>query len=207
MDQPQASGEEIQSVILKNTPPGFLGKLMGLQNIKGAGLNYVYAWQAWDDAYQAIGSMQRDTLEGIEAGLLRLTEFSKFESLCMEPLKQALQWVTERPYSQNEKVQALIRTVRLKLKKEQTTPELEKKENEDQPDFNETYWGRVISQLVGWLEGLMDPGDAVRRRKTANQVYEDLAGERISLARASEVLKKLISRQKGGWLMAKIFKK
>lgn len=207
VDQPQASGEEIQSVILKNTPPGFLGKLMGLQNIKGAGLNYVYAWQAWDDAYQAVGSMQKDTSEGIEAGLLRLTEFSEFESLCMEPVKQALQWVTERPYSQNEKVQALIRTVRLKLKKEQTSPELEKKENEDQPDFNETHWGRVISQLVGWLEGLMDPGDAVRRRKTANQVYKDLAEERISLARASEVLKKLISRQKGGWLMAKIFKK
>jgi hypothetical protein len=50
------------------------------------------------------------------------------------------------------------------------------------------------------LEAFLDAGDAVRRRKTAHQIYKDLTAERISHERAAMELKKLNKRQKGGWL-------
>jgi hypothetical protein len=57
---------------------------------------------------------------------------------------------------------------------------------------------------VDTAEALLDAGDAVRRRRTADRIYRDLAAERISLDRAALELKKLNARQKGGWLAEEI---
>ena len=40
-------GCEIIELIGQLTPPGFLNRIMGIQNIKGTGLDFVYRWQAW----------------------------------------------------------------------------------------------------------------------------------------------------------------
>jgi gamma-polyglutamate synthase len=50
------------------------------------------------------------------------------------------------------------------------------------------------------LERFLDAGDAVKRRKIADQIYEDMIAARISTTRAAYELKKLTQRQKGGWL-------
>ncbi len=64
-----------------------------------------------------------------------------------------------------------------------------------------------VSRRAGWfarlsatLENVLDPGDAVRRRRKADRIYRDMVAERISHDRAALELKKLTSRQKGGWL-------
>ena len=46
----------------------------------------------------------------------------------------------------------------------------------------------------------LDARDAVKRRKKANQIYRDLAAERISHELAALELQALNKRQKGGWL-------
>jgi hypothetical protein len=50
------------------------------------------------------------------------------------------------------------------------------------------------------VEGFLEPGDSVKRRKTANRIYRDLVVGRISAKRAEVELKGLTQRQKGGWL-------
>ena len=50
------------------------------------------------------------------------------------------------------------------------------------------------------MEAFLDAGDAVRRRKKAERIYRDMIDERISHERAAREIKKLNSRQKGGWL-------
>ncbi len=45
----------------------------------------------------------------------------------------------------------------------------------------------------------MDAGDAVKRRKQANQIYQDMIDKRISHERAAVELQLLNKRQKGGW--------
>jgi hypothetical protein len=54
--------------------------------------------------------------------------------------------------------------------------------------------------LLAHVEAFLDTGDAVRRRKQANQINRDLAAERISHERAALELQALAKRQKGGWL-------
>ena len=49
----EATGEQIMHTICEETPPGYRNRIMGLQNIKGTGLDFVYRWQAWDACYSA----------------------------------------------------------------------------------------------------------------------------------------------------------
>ena len=48
-----AAGDGIIERLTAVTPPGHLNRIMGIQNIKGAGLDFVYRWQAWAEAYAA----------------------------------------------------------------------------------------------------------------------------------------------------------
>ena len=49
-------------------------------------------------------------------------------------------------------------------------------------------------------ESFLDAGAAVKRKKIANQVYKDIATQRITLEKAITVLGKLNRNQKPGWL-------
>jgi hypothetical protein len=57
-----------------------------------------------------------------------------------------------------------------------------------------------IATAIDAVEAFLDAGDAVRRRRKADRIYRDMVAERISHDRAALELKKLNSRQKGGWL-------
>ena len=58
----------------------------------------------------------------------------------------------------------------------------------------------MLDRIAGLIEGVLDAGDAVRRRKAADRITRDLIAERISPDRAAAELQALIGRQKGGWL-------
>ncbi|MEA2094089.1 MAG: hypothetical protein U9P11_05950, partial [Pseudomonadota bacterium] len=62
----------------------------------------------------------------------------------------------------------------------------------------------VMSMLLVHVEAFLDAGDAIKRRKKANQIYRDLAAERISHERAALELQALTKRQKGGWLQHRL---
>ena len=57
-----------------------------------------------------------------------------------------------------------------------------------------------LDGIIGGLEALFDAGDAVRRRRVADQVYRDLVAQQISEDRAILEIKNINARQKGGWL-------
>ena len=59
---------------------------------------------------------------------------------------------------------------------------------------------KVGAVIVSFLEAFIDAGDAVRRRRKTDRLYKALIAEQISSQRAAAELKKLTSRQKGGWL-------
>ena len=58
-------------------------------------------------------------------------------------------------------------------------------------------WRRLLLQL----ERMLDPLDAIFRRRAARRTFRDLAARRISHGTARETLKALTKRQKGGWLL------
>ena len=46
------------------------------------------------------------------------------------------------------------------------------------------FCGRIRDSILSILESLLDGGDAIRRRKKVDQIYRDLAAEKISPAQS-----------------------
>lgn len=61
-----------------------------------------------------------------------------------------------------------------------------------------------FEKILASVEGFVDAGDAVKRRRRSNLIYQDLVDERISIERAAMELQALNKRQKGGWLQQKL---
>ncbi|CCK82285.1 hypothetical protein [Desulfobacula toluolica] len=188
-----ATGEQIINTICSHTPPGLLNRVMGLQNIKGPGLDFVYRWQAWEQCYLAGQNLLNDREpEVFEQGLNMLTSFQDYGMLCRDYLINILDQTAGKGIAQTEKYQAGIALIRSNLDTAVTAIK-----------NNLTVAGSensIASKITGMVEAVLDAGDAVKRRKIADRIYKDLINERISHERAAIELKKLNQRQKGGWL-------
>lgn len=193
-----ATGDEINKVLAEATPPGFYNKCMGMQNIKGTGLDFVYRWQAWELIYRWGQDLLGDDVTKAYVAIDQLLSFQEYGVLDREYLPEVIEKALRLSHTQNESFQAML--YRLKSKHEAYEEILEK----STPDpVDESFIKKWFNAVVSKFEPLLDSGDAVRRRKQADQIYDDLIFERISMDKASLELKKLTKRQKGGWLVYK----
>ncbi|MDP4547381.1 hypothetical protein [Marinobacter sp. MDS2] len=187
-----ASGDEVIQTITENTPPGLLSHIMGMQNIKGTGLDFVYRWQAWDTNHElAQALLTADTSKSLEAARA-LSAQEEFGPLDFEFVSQTLREAIERRENQVEAIQAEIAVVQSRIAQKQQSSIIESKLANQGSAFK--------SKVIAMLEALLDAGAAVKRRKRANRIYNDLATQRISHERAVLELKKINKEQKGGWL-------
>ena len=69
-----------------------------------------------------------------------------------------------------------------------------------QADTRSAGWRAVVGGLWAWLEDLLDAGDSVKRRRMADRIYRDLQNEQISVDDTISEIRRLNTRQKGGWL-------
>jgi len=185
-----ATGNEVVEHIVDSTPPGLKNRIMGMQNIKGTGLDFVYRWQAWALCHEAcIGLLDNDPQKA-EAAFKDLSRFKEFGPLTEQRVMQSLDQARHHPWAQREDIQAEIELI---LESQQLS--ITKNETSDK-DKN-TGWKAA---LISFLENFLDAGDAVKRRKKADAIYKDLADMRIGQDRAALELQNLTKRQKGGWL-------
>ncbi len=188
-----ATGDQIINTICNYTPPGLLNRIMGIQNIKGTGLDYVYRWQAWESCYLAGQKLLNDKDPQIfDQGFNELIVFQDYGILCEDYMKNVLTQTTRKVVAQTEQYQAGFSMIESTL----STALLKIKERLK----NETLKNSIKTKIAEIIESILDAGDAVKRRKIANQIYKDLIHERISHERAAIELKQLNQRQKGGWL-------
>lgn len=188
-----ATGDAVIHTICKATPPGFHNRIMGLQNIKGTGLDFVYRWLAWDVAYRACEDLlSRDTLRQ-RRGLSTLSSFQEYGLLSEKKVKDTLENVQGMPFVQQSQAQAQLESISINLAQA----------------MRDVHSQMTSTRTSGWqdtvlsaIENFLDAGDAVRRRRKANRIYRDLVSKRISEARAVRELQALTQRQKGGWLSA-----
>ncbi|HKK89758.1 MAG TPA: hypothetical protein VJ936_00005, partial [Desulfobacteraceae bacterium] len=193
IDNPHATGNQIIHVIQGHTPPGTLNRIMGLQNIKGPGLDFVYRWQAWESCYLAGRKILNDgEPEVFNQGFNELTAFQEYGILCEDYVLDLLDQTTGKIIAQTEKYQAGFSLIRTSL--ETAMAKIGKDLKTAVPENS------IKNRITSFVESLLDAGDAVKRRKRANLIYKDLIHERISHDRAAIELKKLNQRQKGGWL-------
>ncbi|MDR5900139.1 HEAT repeat domain-containing protein [Halomonas vilamensis] len=191
---PFVTGEQLVNLICDQTPPGYTNRILGMQNIKGPGLDWVYRWQAWDKIYTA-GEMVLNGNRGeATRGLQFLASFQEYGLLSAEYMQDLLHRARELPVAQSESFQAELKLIAANL-------ESRMKPEEDEGISPSEPTGGLWLTLVSWVEKFLDVGDAVRRRRKADQIYRDMVTQRISTARAADELQYLTKRQKGGWLM------
>lgn len=166
---------------------------MGIQNIKGTGLDFVYRWQAWETCQKACAQLRSDETAVAERGLRAVATFQDYGVLCEEYVKETVALAKQAPVAQREGAQndfALILS---------TLDTVMHKVRESLSAVSQSTGGRW-DQAIEMLEKFLDSGDAVKRRKKANLIYRDMISERISHERAVLELQYLTKRQKGGWL-------
>ena len=186
-----ATGEEIVRLLAERTPPGFRNRIMGMQNIKGTGLDFVYRWHAWETVHRACTDATiGDDPARQQRGLQVLAAFREYGVLSQETVRAALERIRRDGAAGGEIAESQLDLIATQLEEQ-----LAKLEAGAQAGA-----GAGGSKWIDRLEALLDAGDAVRRRKKADRIYRELAAERISSDRAVVELKALTSRQKGGWL-------
>ncbi|HLL84341.1 MAG TPA: hypothetical protein VK420_16885 [Longimicrobium sp.] len=189
---PAATGDQIIVQCARAVPPGTSALIMGAQNIKGTGLDWVYRWMALDKvsgALERLGSAEPE----IRGGALDALERFEDHGLMDTGLARAvLPGLVERARGREaERLRALLAKVEA-LHAERVAG-LAVRRGQDR-----------LSRWLGGVEKGVDYLDAIFRRRRSEQVMRDLADERISHARAAMEMRHLHDRQKGGWLEERI---
>ncbi len=194
-----ATGEQILHRLISASPPGYLNKCMGMQNIKGPGLDFIYRWQYWNEVYAAGQLLLSNDTNIVTQGLRQLATLNEFGQLSENFLYQVFAELKARPVAQDEFIQSSLVTLQdaLAAKMASIHDSINQSQASDHGGGNS--WRKKI---LAATEQLIDALDAVRRRKQADAIYVDLCAGHISRSRAINLLQALTKRQKGGWLGA-----
>lgn len=192
VEDPGESGDQIIDRCARAVPPGTQVSVMGIQNIKGTGLDFVYRWLALD---QTMARLSRLSAEDPAARIAALRELESFEDYGIVDTTVAaivLGEHVQRPLGEEE-----ARYARNALERVRSIHEERKRALEQAAEAD------LGSRIVGLIERLLDPLDSIRRRYRSRSVMRDLIDHRISHGRAAKEMRALYDRQGGGWLWKK----
>lgn len=193
-----ASGERIVRLLAQNSPPGLINRIMGMQNIKGTGLDFVYRWQAWEAVELACRQAGDENPVRAEKGLAVLGAFQEFGALSEMAVRTTIAELRDRPPTSAAASPAQLDAIEARM--DAQLAEQVEEGTAGSGDGEAGPMARATAWLVSAAEGLLDGGDAINRRRKSDAIYRAMIAEQISTQRAALELKKLTSRQKGGWL-------
>jgi len=190
----EASGNDIIKTIVELTPRGMENKIIGMQNIKGTGLDFAYRFVAWDECFKICEDILSGENDKVRQGLHDLANFDEHGPLTFTLVQESIDIAKTSPASQNETSQ-----IQLELIQHKHTQALKEFSKDNEITVDEGRLIRFFYKVLSVLESFLDAGDAVKRRKKANLIYKELISHRISHKRAALELKEITKRQKGGW--------
>lgn len=190
VEDSKSSGDRTIATAVGTVPPGAEALIMGIQNIKGTGLDFAYQWVWWRQLHghfeglrAADPERRRKALDAVEATPLG-------SALACEALLDALAPLRSDPLLG-------LRAADLARRAEARRQALLAARTSGGAPRS------PFQPLVRLVERILDPFDAILRKRRAEQVLDDLAEGRISHPRAQAELQRLTDRQKGGWLLAR----
>lgn len=192
-----ASGNQTVNTIIEHSPPGLLCNIIGVQNIKGTGLDFIYRWQSWQQVHQhcEVLSTSRDPSSLADAAKA-LTTWQEFGLLDQQKVCQTLDRVKNRSIAQTEHIQSQLGQIQQGLAQQLAVLE--------RALYAPKSRSRLWALALNGLEAFLDAGDAIKRRKKADKIYQAVLDNLISYDKASVELAKITQAQKGGWLKAKM---
>ncbi len=189
-----STGNQTVNIICENTPPGIYNRIMGMQNIKGTGLDFVYKWQAWEACYKVCEKLKSNDQLEFDNALENMNSFQDYGLLCENHVKSSVEIAGKSPWAADENKQSALKDILGNMDK--SLVQIKGSLNVVQSTGR---WTAFFSKFFSYLEEFVDISDAIRRRKKADKVYMDMIYERISTERAVMEIHKLNKRQKGGW--------
>lgn len=195
-----STGNQTINTLVQRIPPGLNSRVIGMQNIKGTGLDFIYRWQAWDTISHYCDILCQSREEAVlEDTAKALTTWEEFGVLDQEKVRETLILVRRRPEAQIEILQAQFRLIEQRLDKQLGDIEQSLQGSASQ--------SKLASKVIDGIEAFLDSGDAIKRRKRADKIYQALLDHLISYDKASVELAKITKAQKGGWLSERLKRK
>ncbi|AUX47289.1 capsule biosynthesis protein CapB [Sorangium cellulosum] len=185
-----AKGDKVIDFITREVPPGFDARLMGSQNIKGTGLDFVYRWLSMDRVRTAIQRMQSNASSRREV----LTFFLSYSDFGLIDLREALAAVRAAKEQGGAEWAEHANLMEGAIRRLEA---LDKEKTAALVVTGKTGFGTKVLLRV---EQFVDHMDSVRRTRWAKIVMDDLFAMRIGHGQAALLLRDIVGRQKGGWL-------
>lgn len=199
-------GEQIVRLVARETPPGLVNRIMGMQNIKGTGLDWVYRWQAWDAVAKACTQLLDSDHAAADRGFQLLFAFQEYGALSEKLVRETIATLRERPELPAAITPAQLDAILSRLDA-QLADQAGAGDDTGEVAGDDAGGGilsRFFANLTSGMEAFLDASDAVSRRRAADRIYKAMIAEQIGSQRAALELKKLTSRQKGGWFAASL---
>jgi poly-gamma-glutamate synthase PgsB/CapB len=188
-----ASGDQVVDACARAVPPGMQVSIMGAQNIKGTGLDWVYRWLALDRVKGALETLRTGAADARLRALESLENFEDQGFVDAGLARAVLPKLVELHRSSPEEAGRLRRLA------ERARETHEAKLAALRHAGGVSTLGKKVTRV---MEKGLDYLDSVRRKRMSQVLLRDLVDGRISHARASLEMRKLYERQKGGWMQA-----
>ncbi len=188
VDDPLSTGDQTVLRCALAVPPGVRVAIMGTQNIKGTGLDFVYRWIALDTASQNLAALQSGDPAVRRAALQRLENPDDPGLLDAGLVAARLRTRAAAREEAELQTRAEVRAEATHQARRAALGARARKRGKAEAFF-------------AWLELWVDFIDGARRHARARVVMRDLIDQRISHARAAQAMRELDARAKGGWLV------
>lgn len=189
VDDPNETGDQIIDRCARAVPPGTTVSLMGIQNIKGTGLDFVYRWLALDTTMKRLSVLGSDDREARLQALRELDGFEDYGMVDAGTAASILAHYATRMLDEDEATLVHGTLARVRAIHAERTRALVHASAD-----------KLSKKLLAGIETILDPLDSVRRRRRASAIMQDLIDHRISHGRAAKEMRALYDRQGGGWL-------
>ncbi len=184
-----ATGDQIIAAAADAAMPGTRVTVMGVQNIKGTGLDFAYRWVALGQVSTLLERARTSANEDRATALRALLTFDDYGLVDSGTAAIALR----RPLSGETVEQAALREQVVTL----VTERLSARRVRLAEQRTQRWWMSVLDVV----EMVLEPLDAIGRAWAAHRTMRQLRDHTIALPEAAARMQDLYARQKGGWLV------
>jgi hypothetical protein len=188
VEDPNTTGDQVLDIVARQVPTGVHARVMGCQNIKGTGLDFVYRWVSIDTVDRFLQMLESPIREKREEALRSLAMHGDYGLLDARLALQRIE-ASQKNDPQASTLPYDVAVARLKEVVEKRERKLVAKRSKSAGEMIRSTIGRTFDYL-----------DATRRRRMATEMLEALITKRISHAGAAKKMREIVARAKGGWL-------
>jgi poly-gamma-glutamate synthase PgsB/CapB len=184
-----ATGDQIIDQCARAVPPGVHVTIMGTQNIKGTGLDFIYRWQALDAVCQGLAKLDSEDEQTRLEALRDLDAHSDFGFTDTGMLVERLPEL-EGGGAQEGSLRSALRDKAAKIHAEKLA----------KLDSGTSGAAAKGGKFWTWVEGWIDFMDGAVRYRQSRQLVDDLINFRVSHNKMAVEMREIYARAKGGWL-------